>query len=92
MRRPRSTVSQSMDYLITGKAPAGTSYQLRKPGGYPGLIGAMFWPIQRSRTQAGAAHGGNVFDHGVAMLRAICEAGKDKQRRIGIMVRSRGLF
>jgi chitinase len=38
-------VSRAMEYLITGKAPAGTRYQLRKPAGYPGLIGAMFWTI-----------------------------------------------
>ena len=42
-------VSQAMDYLITGKAPAGTKYKLRKPGGYPGMIGAMFWTIDADR-------------------------------------------
>lgn len=42
-------VSQTMDYLITGKAPAGTKYKLRKPGGYPGMIGAMFWTIDADR-------------------------------------------
>ena len=35
-------VSQAMDYIITGKAPAGTTYKLQAPGGYPGMIGAMF--------------------------------------------------
>ena len=40
-----STVLQSMDYLITGKALAGTSYKLRSPTGYPALLGAMFWTI-----------------------------------------------
>ena len=40
-----------MDYLITGKAPPGTSYQLRKPGGYPGMIGAMFWTINDDRRE-----------------------------------------
>jgi chitinase len=29
-------VSQAMDYIITGKAPAGTQYKLRQPAGYPG--------------------------------------------------------
>jgi chitinase len=42
-------VSQTMDYLITGKAPAGTRYRLRTPNGYPGLIGAMFWTINADR-------------------------------------------
>jgi chitinase len=42
-------VSQAMDYIITGKAPAGTTYKLRKPGGYPGMIGAMFWTIDADR-------------------------------------------
>ncbi len=43
-------VSQSMDYIITGKAPAGTRYKLRTPGGYPGMIGAMFWTIDADRS------------------------------------------
>jgi chitinase len=38
-------VSGAMQYLITGKAPAGVTYKLRRPGGYPGMIGAMFWTI-----------------------------------------------
>lgn len=38
-------VSQAMDYIITGKAPAGTAYKLRNQAGYPGMIGAMFWTI-----------------------------------------------
>ena len=42
-------VSQAMDYLITGKAPAGTRYKLRQPAGYPGMIGAMFWTIDADR-------------------------------------------
>ncbi len=42
-------VSQAMDYLITGKAPAGTQYKLRAPAGYPGMIGAMFWTIDADR-------------------------------------------
>lgn len=42
-------VSQAMNYIIRGKAPAGTSYKLRQPGGYPGMIGAMFWTIDADR-------------------------------------------
>jgi chitinase len=43
------TVSQAMDYIITGKAPAGTRYKLRNPHGYPGMIGAMFWTLNYDR-------------------------------------------
>ena len=42
-------VSQAMEYLITGKAPAGTSYRLHTPSGYPGMLGAMFWTIDADR-------------------------------------------
>ncbi|HTH54166.1 MAG TPA: chitinase [Edaphobacter sp.] len=42
-------VDQAMNYIITGKAPAGTTYKLRKPGGYPEMIGAMFWTIDADR-------------------------------------------
>lgn len=42
-------VSQAMEYIITGKAPAGTKYKLRRPSGYPGMIGAMFWTIDADR-------------------------------------------
>ena len=42
-------VGQAMDYIITGKAPAGTTYKLRQAGGYPGMIGAMFWTIDADR-------------------------------------------
>jgi chitinase len=42
-------VSQAMDYLITGKPPAGVTYKLRNPSGYPGMIGAMFWTIDADR-------------------------------------------
>jgi hypothetical protein len=38
-----------MDYIISGKAPAGTTYKLRQPKGYPGMIGAMFWTIDADR-------------------------------------------
>jgi chitinase len=44
-----SIVSQAMDYIITGKAPAGTKYKLRNPAGYPAMIGAMFWTIDADR-------------------------------------------
>jgi hypothetical protein len=42
-------VTEAMDYIITGKAPAGTQYKLRQPTGYPGMIGAMFWTIDADR-------------------------------------------
>lgn len=42
-------VSQAMDYIITGKSSATTQYKLRKPTGYPGMIGAMFWTIDADR-------------------------------------------
>jgi chitinase len=38
-------VNEAMQYLITGKAPEGATYRLRSAGGYPRLIGAMFWTI-----------------------------------------------
>ena len=42
-------VSQAMEYIITGKAPAGAKYKLRNPRGYPTMIGAMFWTINADR-------------------------------------------
>jgi chitinase len=42
-------VSGAMEYLITGKAPEGVTYKLQRPGGYPGMIGAMFWTIDADR-------------------------------------------
>ena len=42
-------VTQAMDYIITGKAPKGTKYRLRRPKGYPEMIGAMFWTIDADR-------------------------------------------
>jgi chitinase len=42
-------VSQSMKYIIAGKAPAGTTYKLHQHGGYPDMIGAMFWTIDSDR-------------------------------------------
>ena len=44
-------VSGAMQYLITGKAPEGVTYRLRRPGGYPGMIGAMFWTIDADRNE-----------------------------------------
>jgi chitinase len=45
-------VMQAMEYIITGTAPAGTAYKLRKPSGYPGMLGAMFWTINDDRRQS----------------------------------------
>jgi chitinase len=42
-------ISHAMDYILTGKAPTGTAYRLRKPSGYPEMIGAMFWTIDDDR-------------------------------------------
>uniref|UniRef100_Q02CR1 chitinase n=1 Tax=Solibacter usitatus (strain Ellin6076) TaxID=234267 RepID=Q02CR1_SOLUE len=42
-------VSEAMEYLITGKAPAGVTYKLRQRSGYPAMIGAMFWTIDADR-------------------------------------------
>ncbi|HEX4038582.1 MAG TPA: glycosyl hydrolase family 18 protein [Acidobacteriaceae bacterium] len=44
-------VSGAMQFLITGKAPAGVTYKLQQPGGYPGMIGAMFWTIDGDRQE-----------------------------------------
>jgi chitinase len=44
-------VADAMRYIITGHAPAGTGYRLRKPGGYPDMIGAMFWTIDADRRE-----------------------------------------
>jgi len=44
-------VSGAMQYLITGKAPEGVTYRLRRPDGYPGMIGAMFWTIDGDRIE-----------------------------------------
>jgi chitinase len=44
-------VAQAMDYIVTGKAPPGTRYVLRRRGGYPGMIGAMFWTIDADRRE-----------------------------------------
>jgi chitinase len=44
-------VSGAMQYLITGKAPKGVTYRLRQFGGYPTMIGAMFWTIDADRNE-----------------------------------------
>jgi chitinase len=44
-------VSEAMQYLITGKAPEGLTYRLQQPGGYPAMIGAMFWTIDGDRNE-----------------------------------------
>ena len=44
-------VSGAMQYLITGKAPQGVTYRLQQPGGYPRMIGAMFWTIDGDRIE-----------------------------------------
>lgn len=40
-----------MDSIIAGKPAPGANYKLRNPGGYPGMIGAMFWTIDADRGQ-----------------------------------------
>lgn len=44
-------VSQAMSYIIRGQTPPDIAYKLRKPGGYPGMIGAMFWNIDDDQRQ-----------------------------------------
>ncbi len=44
-------VSEAMDTLITGHVAAGSRYTLRRPAGYPDLMGAMFWTIDDDRLQ-----------------------------------------
>ncbi|HEY9126053.1 MAG TPA: glycosyl hydrolase family 18 protein [Acidobacteriaceae bacterium] len=44
-------VDAAMQWLITGKAPAGAKYKLQRTGGYPELIGAMFWTIDDDRRE-----------------------------------------
>ncbi len=42
-------VMDAMDYILTGRAPAGTRYKLLKSAGYPAMRGAMFWTIDADR-------------------------------------------
>jgi chitinase len=44
-------VSESMDSIIAGKPARNAIYQLRKPDGYRGMMGAMFWTIDADRSQ-----------------------------------------
>jgi len=44
-------LSQVMDYLIVGRAPDRSAYKLRRPAGYPSMIGAMFWTIDGDRNE-----------------------------------------
>ena len=42
-------VRDAINYIITGSAPVGTQYRLRRTAGYPDMIGAMFWTIDDDR-------------------------------------------
>lgn len=42
-------VGQAVSYIITGKAPVGAAYKLRRTIGYPDMLGAMFWTINADR-------------------------------------------
>jgi chitinase len=44
------TVNASLRYLIRAERPPNTSYTLRRAGGYPSMIGAMFWNIDEDRS------------------------------------------
>jgi chitinase len=44
-----ASVKQALDYLTKGQSFGG-SYQLQKPGGYPGLRGIMTWSINWDKT------------------------------------------
>jgi chitinase len=44
-------VGEAMQFLITGKVPPRVTYKLRRPSGYPRMIGAMFWTIDADREQ-----------------------------------------
>ena len=46
---PAGIVSQAMDFIIAGRPPAGATYKLQNPSGYPAMIGAMFWTIDADR-------------------------------------------
>lgn len=39
----------SLQYVLTGKAPAGTRYLLKAHEGYPAMLGAMYWTIDEDR-------------------------------------------
>jgi chitinase len=44
------TVTASMEYLIRGARPPDASYALRNSGGYPSIMGGMFWNIDEDRS------------------------------------------
>lgn len=44
-------VGATLRELVSGKAPPNARYALRKSGGYPALLGAMFWTIDADRRQ-----------------------------------------
>ena len=44
-------IRQAMQYLVTGKASRETAYKLRKSGGYPATLGAMFWTIDADQRE-----------------------------------------
>jgi chitinase len=44
-------VMDTMNYLITGKSKASTTYKLLQPAGYPTFNGAMFWTIDADRRE-----------------------------------------
>ncbi len=46
-----ATMHDGIDYLLTGKKPAGVTYRLANPAGYPGLLGAMYWTIDSDRRE-----------------------------------------
>jgi chitinase len=46
-----AVVADAMKYIIVGERPAGATYKLRRSGGYPGMIGAMFWTINADRRE-----------------------------------------
>ncbi|HZQ44801.1 MAG TPA: glycosyl hydrolase family 18 protein [Acidobacteriaceae bacterium] len=46
-----ATMHDGIDYLLTGKKPAGVTYPLANPAGYPGLLGAMYWTIDSDRRE-----------------------------------------
>ena len=49
MALAEAPATKALEPAAPGKAPAGVTYKLRKPTGYPGMIGAMFWTIDDDR-------------------------------------------
>ena len=44
-----AAIKDALGYLIEGKRYAGAAYKLRRAGGYPRFLGAMFWAINEDR-------------------------------------------